>query len=230
MSEAFSSPFFGIFLTVLTYEFGVWLYRKTKLSLFNPLLISVLLCILFLVLTKIPLTSYQIGGNMIVVFLGPATAVLALSIYTRLSILKKHLVPVLAGTLVGSVVSVSTVLVLCQIFHMDEVLTRSLIPKSVTTPFAIGISDSIGGNSSISVAAVVMTGILGASLAPFLIRLLKIRNPIAAGVAIGTASHAAGTAKALEIGETEGAMSGVAIGLSGVFTVILSVVIDKILL
>ncbi len=230
MSEAFSSPFFGIFLTVLTYEFGVWLYRKTKLSLFNPLLISVLLCILFLVLTKIPLTSYQIGGNMIAVFLGPATAVLALSIYTRLSILKKYLIPVLAGTLVGSVVSVSTVLLLCQIFHMDSILTRSLIPKSVTTPFAIGISDSIGGNSSISVAAVVMTGILGASLAPFLIRLLKLQNPIAAGVAIGTASHAAGTAKALEIGETEGAMSGVAIGLSGVFTVILSVVIDKILL
>jgi putative effector of murein hydrolase len=127
------------------------------------------------------------------------------------------------GTLVGSLVSVASAYFLCKAFGLDDILTKSMLPKSVTTPFAMAISESIGGIPAVTVAAVVLTGILGNVLAPLLIRLFRVKNPIAAGVAIGTASHAVGTSKAIEIGETEGAMSGIAIAMAGIFTVVLSV-------
>lgn len=223
MKEIFSSPYFGVFLSVLTYEIGVWIQKRTKSAAANPLLISVVLCILTLVLGRIPLESYRNGGDIISVFLGPATAVLAISIYSRLDLLKKYFFPILMGTLVGSLVSVASAYFLCKAFGLDDILTKSMLPKSVTTPFAMAISESIGGIPAVTVAAVVLTGILGNVLAPLLIRLFRVKNPIAAGVAIGTASHAVGTSKAIEIGETEGAMSGIAIAMAGIFTVVLSI-------
>lgn len=222
MSEVYASPFFGIFLSIITFEIGVWINKKTKSAVANPLLIAVTLCILIIKIFRIPLESYYAGGDLITVFLGPATAVLALSIYSQFTLLKKYFLPVLIGTITGSLVSVSSAYLLCKLFHLDDVLTRSMLTKSVTTPFAIAISKNIGGIPSIAVAAVVMTGILGAVFAPLLIRLFHVKNPVAAGVAIGTSSHAVGTSKAIELGETEGAMSGIAIGMAGIVTVIIS--------
>jgi putative effector of murein hydrolase len=222
MNEIFASPFFGITLCVLTYEIGVLIESKTKLAVANPLLISVVLCIGVIKLFSIPLASFNVGGELVSVFLGPATAVLALAIYLQLARLKKYLLPVLAGTIVGSVVSVTSAFWLCRLFGLDVALTKSMLVKSVTTPFAIAISKNIGGIPSVSVAAVVLTGILGAVFAPLLIKLFRVKSPIAQGVAIGTSSHAVGTSKAIVLGEVQGAMSGVAIGLAGVVTVGLS--------
>jgi len=223
MSEVYASPFFGIFLSILTFETGVWINKKTKSAVANPLLIAVILCILILKIFRIPLESYYVGGDLISVFLGPATAVLALSVYSQFALLKKYFLPILLGTVVGSAVSMSSAYLLCKVFHLDAALTASMLTKSVTTPFAIAISQNIGGVPSVAVAAVVMTGILGAVFAPLLIRLFHVKNPIAAGVAIGTSSHAVGTSKAIELGETEGAMSGIAIGMAGIVTVIISI-------
>lgn len=222
MSEIYSSPFFGIFLSILAFEIGVWINKKTKSAIANPLLIAVILCALVIKILRIPLESYYVGGNLITVFLGPATAVLALSIYSRFELLKKYFFPILIGTVVGSSVSMGSAYLLCRAFHLDEKLTRSMLTKSVTTPFAIAISENIGGVPSVAVAAVVLTGILGAVFAPVLIKLFRVKNPIAIGVAIGTSSHAVGTSKAIELGETEGAMSGIAIGMAGIVTVIIS--------
>lgn len=222
MNEVVSSPFFGITLSILAFEIGLWVEQKTKLALANPLLIAVVLCIAVLELFHIPLASFNAGGSVISVFLGPATAVLALSIYTQLSRLKKFFLPVLAGTVVGSLVSVSSAYFLSRWFGLDRVLTDSLLVKSVSTPFAMAISPNIGGIPAVTVAAVVLTGILGAVWAPAMIKLFRVRDPVVAGVAIGTSSHAVGTSKAITLGEVEGAMSGIALAMAGLVTVLIS--------
>lgn len=220
MSEIVASPYFGIALSILAFEIGVWINKKTKSSIANPLLIAIIIVIGVLKIFNIPLESYNEGGEIITIFLAPATASLAISIYSQLPILKKNLLPIIAGTAVGSAVSMTSVFVLCKAFHLDEKLVVSMLPKSVTTPIAMEISTQLGGIVPVTVAAVVVTGILGAVLTPMLIKLFKIDNAVAVGLAIGTSSHAVGTSKALEIGEIEGAMSGIAIGVSGIITVI----------
>lgn len=227
MTDLLSTPLFGICLSLFAYVFCNFLYEKTKFALLNPLFTSVLLCISFLLITGIPLSTYQLGGSLITFFLGPATVCLAVAMYDRLPLLKKYALPVLCGTIVGAVTAIGSVYLMCRAFGLDAEMTTSLLPKSVTTPFAIAVSDSLGGNSSISVAAVVLTGILGATLSPLLIRIFRITDPIAAGIGIGTASHAGGTSKALELGETQGAASGAAIGLTGIITVLLALVIQN---
>lgn len=224
MNEIYASPFFGITLSILAFEAGILLEKKTRLAVANPLLIAVILCIAVIKSADIPLSSYNAGGELITVFLGPATAVLALSIYSQFDQLKKYFLPVILGTLTGSIVSVTSAYFLCKFFHLDEILVRSMVVKSVSTPFAIAISKNIGGIPAVSVAAVVLTGILGAVFAPLLIRIFRVKNPVAAGIAIGTCSHAVGTSKAITIGEIQGAMSGVALGLSGIITVIITLI------
>lgn len=225
MNDFVASPFFGIVLCIGTYSVGLWINRKTKSPIANPLLIAIVLTILILSTFHIPLEDFNQGGNLIAFFLIPATAALALSIYRQVWLLKRNFFPVIIGSAVGSVVSMGSVYGLCRLFRLDEVLIHSLIPKSVTTPIAMDLSIQLGGEPSITVAAVVVTGIVGAIFAPALIKLFRVNNSIAAGVAIGTSSHALGTAKALEIGEVEGAMSGIAIGVSGILTVLFATII-----
>ena len=222
MSEIYASPLFGIVLCIFSFEIGLWINRKTHSPLANPLLIAVVICIAVLQIFSIPLESFQQGGDIITMFLAPATAALSLSIYNQLDTLNKNLLPILAGTLTGSITSIGSVIGLCKLFGLDEELIASLIPKSVTTPIAMEVSRQHGGIVSITVAAVIVTGIFGAILAPVLIKLFRVKNPVEAGIAIGTCSHALGTSKALEIGETEGAMSGIAIGVAGIITVVLT--------
>ena len=225
MNELISSPFFGVVLCIGTYAVGLWINRKTKSPVANPLLIAIALVIAILLIFHIPLEEFNKGGDFIAFFLIPATAALALSIYRQVWLLKRNFLPIIIGSAVGSLVSMGSVYGLCRLFRLDEVLTYSLIPKSVTTPIAMDVSLQLGGEPSITVAAVVVTGITGAILAPAFIRLFRVNNPIAAGVAIGTCSHALGTAKALEIGEGEGAMSGIAIGVSGILTVLFAMLV-----
>ncbi len=222
MDVIFSSPLFGIALCILCFEAGLFVSRKTKSPLANPLLNPTILCILFLVVFRVDLDDFRKGGDIISMFLGPATAVLGLSMYSQLKILKRNLLPVCIGTLAGACVSMTSVLLMCRLFGLDEELAASLLPKSVTTPVAMEISAQAGGIVPVTVAAVVVTGIFGAAAAPLLIKLFRVKDPVEAGLAIGSCSHAAGTSRALELGEVEGAMSGIAIGFSGIFTVVLS--------
>lgn len=217
-----ASPLFGIVLCIFTFEIGLWINRMTKSPLANPLLIAILLCITVLQVFAIPLENFNQGGNIIAMFLAPATASLALNIYGQIQALKKNLLPIFAGTLVGSLVSVGSVTALCKLFGLSDALTAAMQPKSVTTPIAMEISKQHGGLVPVTVAAVIITGIMGAILAPVFLKIFRVKNPVEAGIAIGTCSHALGTSKALEIGELEGAMSGIAIGVAGLITVILS--------
>lgn len=222
MSSVFSSPLFGIVLCIFSFEIGLWINRKTRSPLANPLLIAICICIAFLQVFSVPLEDFQQGGQIVSMFLAPATAALAISVYSQWEVLKKNLIPILAGTFTGSVASIASVLILCRLFGLSDELTASLIPKSVTTPIAMEISKQQGGIVPITVAAVIVTGIFGAVLAPIFIRIFRVKNPVEAGIAIGTCSHALGTSKALELGEVEGAMSGIAIGVAGIITVILT--------
>lgn len=225
MNEWISSPLFGITLSILAYAAGVWIQKKLRSPIANPLLIAIVLVIAFLKLTGISLETYDKGGDFISMFLAPATACLALSIYRQLPVLKKNLIPVIVGTTVGSAASMGSVWLLCKAFGLTDEMTASLLPKSVTTPIAMGVAEQHGGIVPITVAAVVLTGILGAIFAPLLIRIFRVKNPIAAGLAIGTCSHAVGTSKAIELGEVEGAMSGIAIGTAGLVTVLIATLI-----
>ncbi len=220
MSELLASPFFGIALSIVAFSIGVWIQKKTGLVICNPLIIAIVLVSGVLLLFQIPYESYNEGGSIINMFLAPATSCLAVSVYTRLELLKKNWLPILAGCVAGSLTSMGSVFLLCRLFGLDEAMTYSLLPKSVTTPIAVGIAESHGGISSITVAAVILTGIMGSILAPFLIRIFRVKDSMTAGLAIGACSHAVGTSKAIEIGETEGAMSGLAIGICGIVTVV----------
>lgn len=222
MDNILTSPLFGIVISILAFEVGLYINQKLKSPIFNPLLIAIALIILFLSIFHIPLESFNVGGNMISMFLAPATSVLAISIYNQFDILKKNFLPIIAGAFVGSLVSIGSVFFLSKIFGLDSVLTASLIPKSVTTPIAIEIASQLNGLVPVTVASVIITGILGSILAPVLIKIFKVKDPMAAGIAIGTCSHAVGTSKAIELGEIEGSMSGVAICIAGIMTVIIS--------
>ncbi len=222
MDAITSSPLFGIVLCIFTFELGVWLNKKLKTPICNPLLVAIALIIAILQVFKIPLENFMAGGDIISLFLAPATAVLALSIYSQLEILKKHFLPILLGCLAGAVVSMTSAAGLCIAFGLDKSLTAAMIPKSVTTPIAMEISRQHGGLVAVTVAAVIFTGILGAILSPLLIKIFRISHPVAQGVAIGASSHAVGTTKAVELGEIQGAMSGISIGVSGIITVLLS--------
>ena len=225
MTELFSSPFFGVAITIIAFWVGTWIQKKTGLMICNPLVIAIVLIAAVLLIFRIPYEAYNAGGSLINLFLAPATACLAVSIYTRIQILKKNWLPILVGCTAGSFTSMGSVYLLCRLFRLDDAVTAALIPKSVTTPIAISVSESLGGIQSITVIAVLITGILGSLLAPVFIKLFRVKDPMTVGLAIGACSHALGTSKALELGETEGAMSGLAIGICGILTVIFSMVL-----
>lgn len=227
MKELLSTPLFSITISFAAFELGNLLYKKSKLSIFNPLLISQALIVLFLIKFHISLETYNKGGQLIAFFLAPATVILAVPLYKKIDILKKNAFPIIAGITVGSTVSMISVLLLSKLFRVNLLLRSSLVPKSVTVPIGIEISKQLGGIQSITAAAVIFTGILGSITGPFICRLFRIKDRVAIGTAIGTASHAVGTAKAMELGEIEGAMSGLAIGVAGLVTVLLAPIIVK---
>lgn len=217
-----NNMFFGIFISLIAFEIGLFIYKKTKLPIFNPLLTATILIICFLKIFNIDFDTYNNGGQFINIFLGPATIVLAVPLYKKLNLLKENFLPIFSGILVGSLVSVLSVISIATFLGLDNSLTVSLLSKSVTTPIGIEITNSLGGSSSITVLAIVLSGIIGAIVGPTVFKVLKINNPISRGVSLGTTSHAVGTSKALEIGEQEGAMSSLSIGVAGIVTVFLA--------
>ena len=224
MNELWASPFFGIAVSILAFWIGVKMQERLKSVLCNPLLIAIVLIAGLLSVFKIPYESYNAGGAIINMFLAPATACLAVSIYSKIQILKENWLPIVVGCTVGSVTSMGSVYLLCRLFRLDKAMTASLIPKSITTPIAVEVSAAHGGIVPVTVIAVIFTGILGSIFAPLLIRIFQVKDPVAAGLSIGACSHAVGTSRAVQLGETQGAMSGLAIGICGIITVIVSMV------
>ena len=229
MNALLESPYFGVALTIAAYMIGLKIQKKTGLVICNSLLIAGGLVIAVLVIFDIPYDSYYKGGSIINMMLGPATACMAVTIFSKLDALKKNWLPVLVGCVVGAATSIGSILVMCRLFGLDTTMTVSLLPKSVTTPIASAISEGQGGIVPITLAAVIVTGMGGNLVAPYLVKLFRIKNPVAAGLGIGAASHAMGTARALEMGETEGAMSGLAIGVCGVVTAIMALFFEVLL-
>jgi predicted murein hydrolase (TIGR00659 family) len=216
-----NSPVFWIMLSIAFYVFGHFLNKKFKTPLLNPLLVAIIMMIIFLKLTGFTTADFNTGGDIINMMLLPATALLAYSIYNQLDVLKKHFIPIIGGCLAGAITAIAGTKILCHLFGLDEIITASLIPKSVTTPIAIELSSQLNGMQALTVAAVVVAGISGAIFAPYMAKLFRIKNPVAVGTAIGACSHAAGTTRAITMGKTEGAMSSVSIGISGLITIIL---------
>ncbi|ADO77283.1 LrgB family protein [Halanaerobium praevalens] len=221
MEELINTPYLGLIISILTFELGIYLNKKTKLSLFNPLLISIVLTIIILISFNIDLKIYNKGGDLLSFFLGPATVILAVPLYHKIELLKANYKAILIGISTGTLTGIITIIYLTKLFNLNLALSLALIPKSVTTPIGMEISKQIGGITAITVAASITTGILGSIIGPFICKLFGIKNKVAIGVAIGTSAHAVGTSRAIEMGETEGAMSGLAIGIAGLITVFL---------
>lgn len=225
MNDIITSPVFGVLISIVAYEIGSLIKQKFKLSIFNPLLIAIIILIIFLSAFNIKYDDYNKGGQVISFFLAPATVALALPLYKKFSLFKENALPILSGILCGAISGIISIIALSKLFNLSGELTKSLIPKSITTPIGMALSKQLGGIPSITVVAIIVTGILGSIIAPFLNKILKINDKVAMGIAIGNASHAVGTAKAMEIGEIEGAMSSLTIAISGIVTVLIAPVL-----
>ena len=216
---AASSVFFGVFVSLAAYLLGLRIRKKTGLAVMNPLLISIVLVMLLLSALGIDYDAYNQSARLISSLLTPATVCLAVPLYEQLHLLRRHKAAILAGVLSGTLTSMLCVLALVMLFRLDHAAYVTLLPKSITTAIGMGVSEQLGGHVSITVAIIIITGILGNMIAESVCRLFHITEPIARGVAIGTSSHAIGTAKAMELGEVEGAMSSLSIVVAGMLTV-----------
>jgi len=215
-----ASPIFGLVLTGVVYFLSQLVYRKYKIPILNPFLISTVFIIALLLIFDIPLTDYLQGGQWIIAALPVTIILLALPLYRQIALLLEHKFAILAGISAGVFTSITSVLILSKLFGIDEALIKSLVPKSITTPLGLIVSETLGGIASVTVIAIVVTGLMGVIIYIPVFKFLKITHPIAQGIAIGTTSHAIGTSKALELGEVQGAMSSLAIVLAGIITVI----------
>lgn len=217
-----SSVYLGIILSLVTYEIGVLIQKAFKRDLFNPLLISVALVILILSLTGISYDTYYKGAYFLNWLLTPATVCLAIPLYERFELLKKNWKALLAGILSGVLTCMVIVLALSFMFKLSHAEYVTLLPKSITTAIGMAVTEELGGYVTITVAIILITGIFGNVFAETFCRMFKITDPMAKGIAIGTSSHALGTSKAIQMGDTEGAISSLSIAVCGLLTVIIA--------
>ena len=207
--------FFGVVISLIGYEIGALLKRKLKLALFNPLLISIIFVMVVLSVGRI---DYE-GAKYLSYLLTPATVCLAVPLYEQLELLKKHKSAIVAGIISGVIASMGSVLLFAVIFHLNHEEYVTLLPKSITTAIGMGVSEELGGIVTITVAVIIITGVLGNMIAEVVCHVFHIEEPVAKGLALGTSAHAIGTARAMEMGEVEGAMSSLAIAVAGLLTV-----------
>lgn len=215
-----NSAFAGVTISLLAYMLGTYLKKKFKLGIFNPLLISIICTIVVLVAAHVDYNVYNEGAKYLSWFLTPATVCLAIPLYEQIELLKKHGKAVIAGIVSGVITSLAAVFVLAKLFQLNNQEYVTLLPKSITTAIGMGVSEELGGHVTITVAVIVITGVLGNILGEIICKLFRITEPIAKGIALGTSSHAIGTAKAMEMGEIEGAMSSLSIAVAGILTVV----------
>lgn len=215
-----NSAYFGLVLCIAGYALGTFLKKKLKWGFLNPLLISIIFVIAAIQILGVDYESFNASAKYLSYLLTPATVCLAIPLYQQLSILKEHLVAVLLGILAGVFSSLGSVLGLACLFGLDHTYYVTLLPKSITTAIGMGVAEELGGITTITVAVIVVTGVVGNVIAEFICRLFRIEEPVAVGLAIGTSSHAIGTSKAMELGEIQGAMSSLSIAVAGLLTVV----------
>lgn len=214
------SLYVGVVISFMAYLFGIWLKKKTGWAILNPLLVSVIVVIGILLLFRIDYTAYNYSAQYISYLVTPATVCLAIPLYKQLEVLKQNLAAVMIAIMSGVAASTATILLLSLAFGLEHVHYVTLLPKSITTAIGMGVSEEAGGIVTITVVSIIITGITGNIFADTVFKLIKISHPIARGLALGTSAHAIGTARALELGELEGAMSSLAIAVSGLLTVV----------
>lgn len=223
MNDLFeSSMFAGVTISLLAYLTGTVLKKKLKLPIFNPLLVSIILTMIVLVVADVDYDIYNKGASYLSWLLTPATVCLAIPLYEQWNLLKKYYQAVILGIVAGVLTSLTTVFVLAKLMGLDHKEYLTLLPKSITTAIGMGVSEELGGYVTITVAVIVVTGVFGNIFGELICKIFKITHPISKGLAFGSSSHAIGTAKAIELGEVEGAMSGLAIAVTGIMTVILA--------
>ena len=214
------SAFAGVSISLIAYMAGGFLKKKFKIGLFNPLLISIIVTMVVLIVGKVDYESYNAGAKYLSWLLTPATVCLAIPLYEQIQLLKSNFAAIVSGIAAGVVTSLLTVLVLSAIMGLTHEQYVTMLPKSITTAIGMGVSDELGGYVTITVAVIIITGVFGNIFGELICKLFRITEPISKGLALGSAAHAIGTAKAMELGEVEGAMSSLAIAVAGVLTVI----------
>lgn len=223
MNELFvNSATIGVVISLLAYQIGTFLRNKTKKAIFNPLLVSVVLVIAFLLLFDIDYEHYNQSAKYLSYLLTPATVSLAIPLYEKLDLLKKHFGAIIIGILSGVLTSLVSIWGMSVLFGLSHSEYVTLLPKSITTAIGIGVSEELGGYVSITATSIIITGILGNIIGEFICKCFRINNAISKGLALGTSSHAIGTSKAMELGEVEGAMSSLSIVVAGLLTVVLA--------
>ena len=215
-----NSAYFGVTVSLIGYGAGIMLKKKFKYAFLNPLLISIIFVIGVVMLCGVDYESYENSAQYLSYLLTPATVCLAVPLYQQMTLLKKNLAAVACGILAGVLASLASVLLLAFLFGLEHDVYVTLLPKSITTAIGMGVSEELGGLVTITVAVIIVTGVIGNVIGEAVCKLFRIYEPIAKGLALGTSSHAIGTAKALEMGEVEGAMSSLAIAVAGLLTVI----------
>jgi len=214
-----------ILLTAITFKFSLYVNKKFKIPFMNPLILTAAIIIIFLKVFNFTYSDYFKGGSIIASALGPIVVVLAIPIYKNRGALKKYFIPIMGGIGASIITSFVSVLILCRLFGIDQTILLSLLSKSITTPMAVESAKMLGGNESVTTLAVIITGLVGSAVAPSVVKTGKIKNNIAKGIGIGAAAHAVGTIKAVEMNEEAGAASGLAMGLTGLMTIIAIIII-----
>lgn len=215
------SVFFGIVITLVCYEIGRFLAGKFKSPFLNPLLVAAVLIMVFLGVFQVDYEVYAKGADFISMFLTPVTVCLAVPLYRQMQKLKENWLAVIVSILCGCLAHVLIIVGISMLLKIDKVLMASVLPKSVTTAIALGVSNEVGGIGAVTIIGVMIAGVFGATLGPLCLKIGKIKEPVARGLAVGSASHAVGTSKMLEEGEVQGAMSSLAIVVTGILTVII---------
>ena len=224
------SEVFLLMLVMGTFALGIWLYKKLKLSLIQPLLVSVAIIIPFLKVSGIEYQTFYQQTRFLNFMLGPSVVALGYVLYEQLEHIKGKVLSILTAVFVGSVVGIASVVLIAKLFGLDKSMLSSFAPKSVTTPIAVNIAQNTGGIPELTVAFVIICGVFGGMAGPMILRKLKVKSKVAQGLAMGSAAHALGTARAMEMGALEGAISGLAIGIMGVMTAFLVPFVDRFLL
>ncbi len=215
-----NSLFFGVLVSLIGYETGQYLKKKTGLAIVNPLLIAILFVIAVLLLFHIDYEVYEAGGVYLNYLLTPATVCLAVPLYKQIHLLKQYGFAIVLSVFAGTITSLLGVLILSVLFHLDHAMYVTLLPKSITTAIGMGMSGELGGIVNITVAVIVVTGVIGNVIGEWVLNMFRVKDRIARGLALGTSAHAIGTSKAMEMGEIEGAMSSLAIVVAGLLTVV----------
>lgn len=229
-SNIATDPFFGIVLTILVFSIAKKIREKINFALFNPLLTSIIAIIIILKVLKIDYDTYYVGGSILNSLIGPATVALAIPLYKNFELLKKNYVSILAGIVVGNTINIFVILILTRILSYSYEMKISFLPKAITTAIAVELTKSLGGILPVTVVLVILTGISGAIFGPIILKLLKVDDEVSIGVALGSASHAIGTSRAIEYSERAGAISGLSIVITGVYVIIIAPLVVRFLL